>query len=228
MNKENLKETLETLRNKEAWKIVSGEMKLTPELVQFYEDEIDWDELSCNYEMHWTEALVTQYKKKINWTFLSNTLFRSKEKLENAEHLKIVRNLQSEMDWDSLSESYLPTRKEYLKEFAEHWNWENIAENDDILWTNDLFIEFEDRLLPVLSNNALENLVDAEDCEDYTTRRRRRHCGRVRFSALLNQLIENDADKIKIKILERLSRTDDIHNKRAKMAIQDLIDKGIL
>jgi len=217
MDKETIKKTLETLRNKEAWKIVSSEMKFTPELIQIYEDEIDWNELSANSEMLWSLDIVTKYQEKINWQLLSETLFSWEDKLANIEHLKIVRNFPQLLNWDDLSGSCLPTRKEYMKEFAEHWNWERIAYIQSIVWTNDLFIEFEDKLLPILSN-----LVDAENCSDNS---KKRHYQRGCFPEPLGQLIENDADKIKIKILEQLSRTDEHTDNQHKITIRDLINK---
>jgi len=110
MNKENLKETFETLRNKEAWKIVSGEMKLTPELVQFYEDEIDWDELSSNSEMHWTETLVKQ-----SWKFS-----RIEDKDDQEIETKIEKQIEREkMLVDKMIESYNTTGDFNISEIAQ-------------------------------------------------------------------------------------------------------------
>jgi hypothetical protein len=228
MEKENIKKTLQTLRNKEAWKIVSNDMKLTPELITVNEDKIDWDELSLNSEIRWTMELVSEYQTRINWEFLSNSLFDSEEKLACTEHLKIVRCMFLRLDWNALSDSYLPTRKEYLKEFAEHWNWEKIAENDWIIWSESLFTDFEDKLLPILSAMALENLVAIEQYGDLITsrRRRRRYIG-FRFDGLLKQLIEKDADKLRIQLLNQLCLQDKHTDRRSKIAIQNLCTKEI-
>ena len=227
MKKENIKETLQTLRNKEAWKIVSNDMKLTPELITVNEDKIDWDELSLNSEIRWTMELVSEYQTRINWEFLSNSLFDSEEKLACTEHLKIVRCMFLRLDWNALSDSYLPTRKEYLKEFAEHWNWETIAENEWISWSEDLFTDFEDKLLPVLSAMALENLIDREQHSSsmFGGRKRRRYIG---FSGVLRQLIEKDADKLKIQLLNQLCLEDKHTDRRSKITVQDLITANIL
>jgi len=227
MKKENIKETLQTLRNKEAWKIVSNDMKLTPELITVNEDKIDWDELSLNSEIRWTMELVSEYQTRINWEFLSNSLFDSEEKLACTEHLKIVRCMFLRLDWNALSDSYLPTRKEYLKEFAGNWNWETIAENEWISWSEDLFTDFEDKLLPVLSAMALENLIDREQHSSsmFGGRKRRRYIG---FSGVLRQLIEKDADKLKIQLLNQLCLEDKHTDRRSKITVQDLITANIL
>jgi hypothetical protein len=226
MNKENIKETLQTLRNKEAWKIVSREMKFTPELIELNEEHIDWDEISTNSEMRWTVDLVSKYQKKINWAILSKSLFDSEEKLACAEHLKIVRTMPEVLDWDVLSESDLPSRSEYLKEFLEKWNWEKIAENGNIIWTNNLFTEFEEHLLPVLSTIALDSLVKDVIPNNYGNQGGRRHHHQYfGYPGLLNQLIENDADRLKVQMLNIICTQGSHANNQMSRTIQNLISK---
>ena len=225
MKKEEIKKKLQMLRNKQAWKIVSGEMNLTPKLIEKYEDEIDWDELSNNSEICWTPELASKYQKRINWESLSTRLFDSKEKLAWMEHLKIVRNFTLVLDWDALSNSYLPTREEYLKEFAEHWNWEEIAENYDIVWSDSLFLDFEDKLLSVLSTLALDRWGDEPDI-----RKSKRGYRYNDFPVFFEQLFKKDADKLKIKLLNQLFCDDDgdqIRDRRTQVTISDLSTKQI-
>jgi hypothetical protein len=143
-------------------------------------------------------------------------------------------NKENIKDWNALSESYLPTRIEYLREFEKCWNWENIVQHRDISWNNAIFTEFEHLLLPVLATSVFENLVDEvtrpDDYSHPNPRRRRRHYHGCVYYGLLDQLIESDANKLKIKILSQFIEEENHTEKQTKWStqVQELIDNGVL
>ncbi len=198
MEKEKMKETLQAYVEKEAWRVISKNAKLTPEMIGFFNNKIDWELLSENESMRWTVGFVFKKKERINWTSLSASLFREEETLDCTEHLEIVRKFSKLLDWKVLSGLHLPTRKEYLKEFTDCWDWETITENIAINWDDALIDEYEDKLLPVLGNIVLENLVDGNG-KNFVCGSGRR--SRRTYTNLLEQLIEKNADKLKAKLL---------------------------
>jgi hypothetical protein len=215
MTNEKIKETLQALREKEAWKTISEDMKLTPELIDKFIHRLNWEALSENRTMRWTTEIVSKYKKEINWTEFSDHLFDVEEKLEYAEHLEIVRKFPDLIDWEKISGEYLPSKSEYLKEFSERWNWTEIAENTNINWTDELFAEYEDKLLPVLADIMFENLAD-DKSRAFSYRRRR--CG------LMEQLIKKDVSELQVEILREMFRKDlNLNDELVKDLLQSTI-----
>ena len=215
MTNEKIKETLEALREKEAWKTISEEMKLTPALIDKFSHKLNWEALSENRTIRWSTEIVSKYKEKINWAEFSGILFDFEEKLDYAEHLAIVRKFPDSIDWGKISDSYLPYKSEYLKEFAEHWNWREIAENSNISWTDELFAEYEDKLLPVLADEMFENLA----ADNNNIRYRRRRCD------LLEQLVKKEIETIQIEILQELFSKD--VNLNNELLVKDLLESTI-
>lgn len=235
MKKEKLKELLDTLKTKEAWKVISKEMKLFPETIERLSNNLDWDLLSENPHVRWTEEFLSEYKDRINWTKLSGYLFdewtdysSKKEEKQNQENqLDIVREFSELLDWKVLSASSLPTDEEYLDEFEEYWHWDIIAENDDIDWTPELFSKYEEELLPFLEDMLLENVASANSSSNLGHSRKRHNYYNSKYIGLWKQQIENEIDKLKLDILQNHSSQDKYYqsaiSKQEK--IEDIINK---
>ena len=107
--------------NKEAWKKLSREFKWNEELIRKYRDQIDWEALSCNYEMLWTTSILENFKDYIYWKELSGN---APEKLLTP---KIIEQFADRWDWHELSNnSNLKLSYALLDKFADKWDWERI------------------------------------------------------------------------------------------------------
>jgi hypothetical protein len=132
------------------------------------------------------------------------------------------------IDWEKLSDSHLPSKSEYLKEFSQHWNWAEIARNSKITWTDALFAEYEDKLLPVLADIMFENLAADNDIH-FPSIRKGYYYGR--HSGLFEHLVRKDVSELQIEILSELFKEKkcDLNTlKSQKKLIDDLIESGIL
>lgn len=224
MEKERMKETLQALVEKEAWENISRNAKLTPEMIEQFSRQLDWNLLSENDSIRWTVKLVSDYKDEINWEALSENLFRDEETLNCYEHEKIVRKFPELLDWKVLSGLLLPTRKGYLRKFSDRWDWEIIAENIAIEWNDALFKEFEEKLLPILSTIMLENVADG--CSIYSARNNK--CiKKSRFSTsctLLEQLIRKSTNDLKLKLLCETYKKSDT-TLTGRKTVEEIIDE---
>ena len=54
-----------------AWIEVSRKRPLTAEILNRYENELVWDEVSRNTVMEWTSEMALRWKDKLNWMLFS-------------------------------------------------------------------------------------------------------------------------------------------------------------
>ena len=130
--------------NKEAWKKLSREFKWNEELIRKYRDQIDWEALSCNYEMLWTASILENFKNYINWKELSGN---TPEKLLTPN---IIEKFADKWDWHELSDnSNLRLSYALLDKFADKWDWERIINRwrSEELYTPD-FLERYKEFIP--------------------------------------------------------------------------------
>ena len=145
--------------NKEAWKKLSREFKWNEELIRKYRDQIDWEALSCNYEMLWTASILENFKNYIDWKELSGN---ASEKLLTP---KIIEQFANKWNWYELSDnSNLKLSYALLDKFADKWDWERIINRwrDEELYTPD-FLERYKEFIPAeefKSSNLWDTLVE--------------------------------------------------------------------
>lgn len=145
--------------NKEAWKKLSREFKWNEELIRKYRDLIDWEALSCNYEMLWTASILENFKNYIDWKELSGN---ASEKLLTP---KIIEQFANKWNWHELSDnSNLKLSYALLDKFADKWDWERIINRwrDEELYTPD-FLERYKEFIPAeefKSSNLWDTLVE--------------------------------------------------------------------
>ncbi len=127
--------------NKEAWKKLSREFKWNEELLRKYRSEIDWEALSCNYEMLWTASILESFKGYIDWKELSGN---APEKLLTP---KIIEQFADRWDWHELSDnSSLKLSYALLDKFADKWDWERIINHwrSEELYGPDFFERYKE------------------------------------------------------------------------------------
>lgn len=109
-------EFLSSVLNAEVWKKVSDE-SLSMEMIEKFQDKLDWETLSQNRNTLWTTAGIAKFAGKINWSDFSQYC--------NANILT----------------------EENLHKFKEKWNWKTLSSRDEIYnnWTLlDKFVDMMD------------------------------------------------------------------------------------
>ena len=127
--------------NKEAWKMMSREFKWNEELLQKYQDEINWKALSSNAEMLWTVSILENFKNNIDWKELS------KYAPETLLIPKIIAQFEDKWDWNELSgNSNLLLSYSLLDQFADKWNWARIINcwRSEELFTPDFWERYKE------------------------------------------------------------------------------------
>ncbi len=98
-----------------AWKELSGEFSWSEQLLEKYQDKVDWDEVSSNYKMLWTASMLEKFRNKLNWKALSRS-----------GHQNILT-------------------ADLFERFKDRWNWSELSGNSDVEITSCLIDRFIDR-----------------------------------------------------------------------------------
>lgn len=167
MEKINLAEGLMAqMMEEEAWKDLSGSFGFTLQMLEKYQDRLDWEEISGNTEIVWTVDMLDKFKKRINWTEFSR---RCDESLLTVE---IVERFKDYFDWKELSgHSYIPLS--IVDRFPDLIDWKEFIrgyQHDEILTR--AFIDKYKEYIPVSSfkDSGLWNNIVNEIRKDIESR----------------------------------------------------------
>ena len=58
-------EFMQNIATEEAWKELSGKFNWSEVLLEKYQDNVDWDEISENRIIRWTIPMIQKFQKKI-------------------------------------------------------------------------------------------------------------------------------------------------------------------
>ena len=71
MNMISNNEFLQSVLESAAWKKISESETLSMEILEKYQDKLDWDEISENGNILWTVDGVKKFSRRINWADFS-------------------------------------------------------------------------------------------------------------------------------------------------------------
>ena len=140
MEKINLAEGLMAqMMEEEAWKGLSGSFGFTLQMLEKYQDRLDWEEVSENTNIVWTMDILEKFKRRINWTEFTR---RCDEDVLTPE---IIDRFKDYFDWKELSKKSSLTIA-IAEKYPDLIDWKEIIccyYNDDIL-TRDFFEKYKE------------------------------------------------------------------------------------
>ena len=92
----------------EAWKKLSSNFSWSETLLEKYQNCVDWNSISSNYNIQWTIPMITKFSKRINWSTFS------------------------ECNNDTV---LLP---EVIEAFKHKWDWHELSGNPNVPFTDEL------------------------------------------------------------------------------------------
>jgi len=103
-------------------------------------EEWEWEALSFEWPLPWSEELLDTYENRWDWFALSgNTGLPWSEGL--------VAKYENRWNWDAISSNEsLPWSESLLRRFEDRWNWDELARNSAIPWSEYLANKFIHRL----------------------------------------------------------------------------------
>ena len=82
----------------EAWKNISYDFNWTEQLLEKYQDKVDWESVCRNSNVTWTVAMLEKFRKRIDWKALSGST--SQKSILCPE---VVEKFENCWDWSELS-----------------------------------------------------------------------------------------------------------------------------
>ena len=153
---------MEKVMEDEAWKKLSSDFPWTETMLEKYQNKVDWEEVSNNYNMLWTPSMLDKFKWKINWHQLSS---RSSEALMTTENIERFKDY---WDWKELSgNDSLAWSEQLIERFIDYWDWERLLNNyrlDNKILNNKFFEKYQDRIpaSKLQNSNLWDNMVEEE------------------------------------------------------------------
>ncbi len=146
-----------------AWKKLSGEFPWSEQLLEKYQDKVDWNEVSNNNTMLWTVSMLERFRNKLNWTALSSS-GRGHRNILTAE---LFERFKDRWNWSLLSSNTdVGMTYELIDRFIDRWDWRELINrmwnHDDYLYDR-AFLERYKEYIPAseLQNSRLwSNIVE--------------------------------------------------------------------
>ena len=132
-------EFLNSVFETEVWKKVSEEETLSMEMLEQYEDKLDWTAISGNNNILWTIDGVAKFAYKIDWDVFS-------ERCPDAFICETtLRKFDNRWNWKQLSnrDALFNSNRDLLEKFADKIDWAELITNWRIENAIDLFIRFQ-------------------------------------------------------------------------------------
>ncbi len=109
--------------DEDAWKELSSCFLWNEQLLDKYQDKVDWKKISQNENILWTKTMLEKFCEQIDWHELSQTEHQCALQPDNLERFKQY------WDWHELScNSSLEFTYELLDRFADYWDWSKIID----------------------------------------------------------------------------------------------------
>ena len=105
-----------------AWIEVSRRRPLTAEMLERYENDLVWDEVSQNHEIEWTVEMAQRWRYRINWKLFSRS---AKGEVVAAEGISA---LARDWDWKGLTANpNVVMTVELVEQYVTKWDWSAMA-----------------------------------------------------------------------------------------------------
>ncbi len=125
-------EFMEAILEEACWKSISEKFPLTEDLLEKYNDKLNWELISENSEIIWSPSMLDKFKKCLNWTKFSSSRHPVILNIENIERYKECWN------WSELSlNRELILSYDLIDKFINYWDWEKLINRyfDDAIYS---------------------------------------------------------------------------------------------
>jgi len=133
---------LEKEKGKIDWESLSynGYIQWTEEFIERNKGLLNWEELSHNSSLPWSEELIDKFEKYWNWDSLSQN-----QKINWTEEL--INKYDKKLNWDVLSyNSNANLSIQLVEKNIDKIDFSGLSRNNKIEWSKELISKYEDKL----------------------------------------------------------------------------------
>lgn len=164
-------EFMRSILTEEAWRELSRGFNWSETLLEKYQNQVDWNEVSSNGRIQWTIPMLKKFANKINWERLS-------EDIED----------------DVLT-------PEMMEVFKDKWYWHELSLNWNLNFSIELLEKYADRLDwdKIISRHS--DLYDGKGIDFYEKFREYIPASKLQGSRLWDQMVKQQKDALTKEII---------------------------
>ena len=134
---------IEKYKNQLDWELLSSNehLKWSDGLIGKFENYWIWESLSGNENLPWSDNLIIKYSNKWNWKEKENVWDCCLSENKSVKwSFNVLKEYQERIDWGMISGNteLLNKYPEILKEFPDRLNWDSISGNEFLNFNEDL------------------------------------------------------------------------------------------
>jgi len=120
------------------------------DFIEKYKEDLAWDYIFANQKLPWIELdLMNRWEDKIDWwgVALNELLFQCDNNFFYKHFDKWKMKHNGHRGFVALSRNKsLPWTKEFIEEYKELWDWEELSENEGLPWRIELIEHFANKM----------------------------------------------------------------------------------
>lgn len=147
--------------------LISLRYPLSYKLIEKFELYLNWEYLSANVNLKWTEEFIEKYKHRWHWT--GQYCLSHNPALPWSR--KLIDTYLDKWDWRGIwslsTNTGIPFNKDLIQCYATKWNWHRLSWNQALRLSNELVGAFKDKwnwkglsLNKTLTNDIKEQFAD--------------------------------------------------------------------
>lgn len=163
---------------------------LSNEFMQHIAEEDAWKKLTN--EIHWSEAMLEKYEKKIDWKELS-------ERRDILWTIPMIQKFRHRLNWDSLSGniSEESLTDECIATFAERWSWSELSRNSNLNLTDELLEKYADNLdWEIVIDRYRDNIFEGRGIDFYEKYKEHIPAAKLPSSSLWDEIVNQSKRQI--------------------------------
>ncbi|WP_448509996.1 hypothetical protein [Immundisolibacter sp.] len=138
------------LRHKEyAMQVINYAYPFNADELRKFSDKLDWEFISMNSNIKWTEALYEEFKSMININALEYcSSFPWTEEFIDKHMVELFYSIDSEGEIEKsgfASNIGLPWSERFIDKYAEHWDWMWLSMNESIPFSIEMLDKYADK-----------------------------------------------------------------------------------
>lgn len=130
--------------------LISKYYPLQEKTIRDYQDHLNWELLSGNENLNWTQEFIIEFEEKLKWNSLG--IKYNKSFLWNE---RSILTLANKIGWSIVSSFRIPFNEEFIEKHLDKWDWSDkhfeqhmsgLSCNENLLWSK-VFIEKHKELI---------------------------------------------------------------------------------
>jgi|GEM_PF-371193 len=125
--------------------LICSKYPLSLEQIEIFQNVLNWQFISRNYNINWTPEYVIKFKDKFDWRIGVWHIF---ENWSIEDVIETYNLIGKNIPWGWLSSStFLPWSIKFIDKYIDDWDWDYLSANKSLPWDEDFLDYYQDKLI---------------------------------------------------------------------------------